>query len=466
MNPLRGPLSRRTLLRGLGGAAVALPFLEAMAPAIARAQSAAPKRFFVCYGGIAHGGGAMSIPSSSGALGTLPRAFTALDSVKQHVSLLTTMTVPTYNKGTSAPPGGRLNEQHGMIATPMLTGVYSRESMPVMPIAHSGALPGTNGAHTVDQLVADAIGGGNRLKSLQVRTQTIGYGGGPAKGVISGRMENGKSRGLDPISSLVTLYSTLFSGVSSGGGTSTPTLAMNLRRKKSVLDLVLGPANALANNVSSEDKARLDAYFTEIRELENRIQPTMAGGGASCSVPQKPTDPAIGNNAFGEWSSESTRGDIQADMIALAFACDITRSVSWCMTFDQCFMSSRYASGVDNDMHALSHQGTQQNLADNANWHAARLAKLVGKLASLSEGSDTVLDNTFGALLFAEGSNAHNSSNMCFVAAGSPSRLKMGQHIPTGGAHPAQLMVSGMQAVGMNVSKLGQINGPLASIMR
>jgi len=44
------PLDRRTLLRGVGGVAVALPFLDAMWPARARAQAARPRRFFVMTG--------------------------------------------------------------------------------------------------------------------------------------------------------------------------------------------------------------------------------------------------------------------------------------------------------------------------------------------------------------------------------------------------------------------------------
>jgi hypothetical protein len=174
----------------------------------------------------------------------------------------------------------------------------------------------------------------------------------------------------------------------------------------------------------------------------------------------------VGANNFGGWSNETTRGDLMADMIALAFACDLTRAVSWMLTFDQCFMSSRDAAGPTEDMHYLSHNGTAQNLADNANWHAARFARLIGKLATLTDGAgQPLIDSTFLALLFAEGENAHNSLHMTYLTAGCRSQLKLGQHLDAGGQHPAKILISGMQAIGLTRTTLGEISGPLASLM-
>ena len=447
------PLSRRAVLRG-AGALVALPFLDAMQSGVARAASTASKRFVVAYGGISHGSARVSQPATTGPLGVLPRAFRSLEPVKQHVTILSKLTVPVYLDGQTPPPGSRKNAQHGMIAAPVLTGVHSRDGMAVMPIAHSGDEAGVPGAHTVDQLVADAIGGSTLIKSLQARVQTIGYGGGGSKGIVSGRMEGTQPRPLAPTTSLTSLYTNLF-------GDST-VLAPNLRRRKSVLDLVLDDAKRLSARLGSGDRARLETYFTEIRDLERRIDASVGG---SCVAGPMPAEPPVGVNAFGGWSSETARGDAMADMIALALSCDLTRSVSWMLTFDQCFMTSQYSAGVTEDMHACSHSGTDENLADNANWHAERFGRLVQRLAALDEGTGTVLDQTFAVLVFAEGENAHNSASLTYVAAGSKDVLKMGQHINAQGAHPATLMVSGMQALGMNVSRLGEISGELGALM-
>src|SRR5205085_1095215 len=109
------------------------------------------------------------------------------------------------------------------------------------------------------------------------RVQAAGFGFGEEKGVCSARMTGTQVRGLSPIFSPQLLYATLFSGFTppTGGGvpTTPPPLALNLRKQKSVLDLVLGDAHRLTSRLSGQDRARLEQHFDEIRALENRLVP-------------------------------------------------------------------------------------------------------------------------------------------------------------------------------------------------
>lgn len=466
----RRSLSRRAFLRGAGGAIVGLPFLSAMAPRRAAAQSAAPRRFVVLYNGSCQTHGGMDTMASGPLPATMPRGWQALQPLRAKASVVSHLTLPIYQGTQTPPPGGAYNKQHGGTMAPILAGVHALDHMAV-----------SAGGHTVDQLVADAIGAGTRLPSVQARVQAAGYGFGAAKGICSARLEGGRIRGLDPIFSPAVLYSTLFSGFvpptgGGGGSTTPPPLSLVLRKKKSVLDLVLADAQRLSQKLSGDDRARLEQHFAEIRALEERLIQAAPPSGpppatsGSCRAPSDPgpDGPIAAPGNFAGWSEETSRGDLMADLLALALACDLTRSVSWMLTFDQSGLSSEHLSGALADIHAVSHLqgGTPANIQDNANWHVARFARLVERLGALPEGGGTLLDRTCVVYVSAEGNNAHNKSNYTFAYAGCPDVVRPGVLVNAGGAHPAQLMMGALHAVGLPRSTFGELGGgPLAGMM-
>lgn len=463
--PIKKPLSRRTFLQGSGGVALALPFLEAMLPSLASAAQVTP-RMVVLYGGAPTYFGKLTLPF--GALsGSLIQPISSLVPVSQHVSVLMNMSLPSYVKGATAPPGACLVRQHHTAPGPMLGGVTTIDGKPMM-----------NGAHTVDQVFADAYGGATRFKSIQARVQTLGYGYGASGGEICSRFQNGVTNTLAPIDSPLALYTKLFSG--GVGGSSTPptsTVSAQVMNRRSVLDLILGDANRLAGSLSGADKIRLEQHFDEIRQIEKRLvtAPVASTGAAgSCTLPASPgNDPATGSDVFGGWSSETIRGDLMTDMIAMALACDLTRAVSLQLTFDQCGLGSLNISGVDKDLHQISHDvgndttGVLKNaMYQHTNWHCARFARLVQKLAMLQDGAGSVLDNSFLGMGFGEGVSAHNRSTMHLFIAGNKSRVKLGQCIDAAGEHPARMWISGLNSLGVNTAQLGQISGIMQSILK
>lgn len=452
------PLSRRTLLRGAGGFLVGLPFLEAMLPKLVFAQHATtPKRFVVSFCGTIVGNDTVSNPGAYGALpSTLPASWKGLEPVRQHVSVISNLTIPVYNSGTTpTAPASAYNQQHGTTPAPMLAGVTSLDTMAVMVRGQ-----------TADQYAAAGLGAGSKLDSLQVRTQLLSYTGSNSnhKGIMSARSSGGQVLTLPPVVSPSALYTLLFGG----GGTSTPGDLGPLERKASVLDLIAADRQRLTGNVGASDKVRLEQHFDEIRALEASVQAAIAGGGTGgggCGPATAPVDPPAGANTFVGWSNETLRGQMMADMIAYALSCDLTRAVSWMMTFDQVQMANVFDATTE--MHDDSHnaQTRTASCAANANWHATLFARLVAKLASMPEGAGTVLDNTFLSLMFAESKTAHGRSGMRHLVAGAPSKIKNGMHIDGGGQHPGKIQISGFQAVGLTQNTLGELTGALGPIM-
>ncbi len=447
------PLSRRTFLCGAGHALVALPFLEAMLPKLLFAAPTPPNRFVVSFCGTVVGNDTLSNPGAYGALpATMPPSWKALEAVRTRVSVISNLNIPVYNNGTTpTAPASAYNQQHGTTPATLLAGVTSVDTMPVMVRGQ-----------TADQYAATTLGPGSKLASLQVRTQVLPYTGSNNnnKGIMSARKQGTQLLTLPPIVSPSQLFSSLFgNGAPVTGGPGA------LQRQASVLDLIADDAQRVTSSLGANDKIRVDQHFEEIRALERTMQAAIAGGGSGgCGPATAPVDPAIGANTFVGWSNETLRGQMMADMIAYALSCDLTRAVSWMMTFDQVQMAN--VADSQTEMHDDSHnaQVRPTNIAANCNWHATLFARLVAKLATLPEGTGTVLDNTFLSLVYAESKTAHGRSGMRHLVAGMPSKIKNGMHIDGGGQHPGKIQISGLSAIG-GPTTLGELSGPLAPLM-
>src|SRR5262245_26863607 len=194
----RASLSRRALLRGAAGSAVALPWLEIMG---ARpAQAAAPLRYLVCFAGSSLGGDGDRrpnefIPTKTGAGYDMTTALAPLGAagVDKHVTVVSGLRIPVGG------PAGYTGFHAGVLSS-LLTGVAN---------ADGSAVTGTSS----DQLAVDALGGATKFKQLALRIQAAGYGDGPyrARDSVSYRREGGSvSRKLSMEPSPRAAYDALF----------------------------------------------------------------------------------------------------------------------------------------------------------------------------------------------------------------------------------------------------------------
>jgi hypothetical protein len=132
------------------------------------------------------------------------------------------------------------------------------------------------------------------------------------------------------------------------------------------------------------------------------------------------------------------------------------------------------------DLHECGHNGDQNNrgqlpVSTCLKWHVSIYAQLVQKLQATTEGAGTALDNTV-ALFVPEGGHGlqlndatsmwqtHSVEDMVMLVAGRAGGLKPGNHIASGGAHPAACLVSAMQAAGFSGDTLGEVKGNIAAL--
>jgi hypothetical protein len=107
-------------------------------------------------------------------------------------------------------------------------------------------------------------------------------------------------------------------------------------------------------------------------------------------------------------------------------------------------------------------------------WHVKHFGYLIDKLRNTPEGSGTMLDNV-AALLIHEGghgldtatgkaNSSHSTENMACLIAGRAGGLKPGQHVVASGMHPANVIISAMQAVGYSTPTLGEVTGAIPQL--
>jgi hypothetical protein len=325
------PLARRTILRGIAGGGISLPFLEAMRPRVANAQAAPVRRFisffYPCgtdprkWNGTAGPLNATTVPECLQDL----KGFAAEGIWPAETALLSDVTSVT-----------------GIDHSGVCTEIHS----PAMALsAHKPTTTAnTPGAPSLDQFLADSLQGTTPYRSLALAAT-------PSTDLHQGNIS---FRAAGQASSVTRnprdLFNTLFpAGTMTPGGMTTEDRAR--RRQKSVLDFVLEDANRLNAKLGAGDRQRLGQYLQAISEVERQII-VVTPPPATCTAP---TQPATGGN----WHSK-TKAFI--DLLVLAMACDKTRIVtlqysdSWGVNYtDYTLGSGQEALGTWSD-HFISHK--------------------------------------------------------------------------------------------------------------
>ena len=418
-------LSRRTLLRGaLGGmgASLSLPFLEAMMPARAWAQAKPPVRVGLWF----WGGGVHReafVPSAAGRGFTLTPQLQPLAPVKQYLTVVTGYDLKITGTGHHSSRAGAV------------AGSYD------------GSMYGYPSTPSFEQVAANAHAGKTRFRSLEVGVSQRGMN---PYGAITSSW-NGSP--IQPELSPQALFDRVF-GVGFTGGS--PTMVTNGRvaARRSVLDVTLQNSAALKSKLGAADKNRLDMHLESIRELERRLAgmqtTTMA---SSCAAPGRPQAyPVVGG-----------REPIQAvsrafsDLLAIALACDLTRSFYFQINAMQSDVVL-WDAGLNEGLHDLTHDNARRaDTSKGITYLMGELSYLLGKLASLPEGGGTLLDNccVLGTTDHGDAS-AHDIHDFPFIVGGRAGGALRGDlHVRGDRSNASQVHLTLLRACGLPVSSFG-----------
>jgi hypothetical protein len=435
MKPFR--LSRRALLRGAGGDAVALPMLEIMTPVKrAMAQMTPPKRFIVWFTPNGTIKPAWTPTGSPGTNFTLSRILAPLEANKAHITVLDGIDNVVATKG--------LGDDHMKGMGSMLTGI---ELLPGTTQGGCCEPAGLAGGISVDQEIANNIGTTTKFKSLELGVQT--GGGGNVWAYTSYAAAN---QPLPPDQNPVNVFNRVFSSV----GANNAELQRIQAERRSVLDAVKRGYSSLTPKLGSFDKQKLDEHFTHIRDMEMRITANPTGG-ATCVKPAAPTIDYRANANF------PMVGKLQMDMMVMAMACDLTRvgTIQW----ERSVGDVRFTwvdPAITRGHHDFSHDGdgtvdTVEMLTKINVWFSEQFNYLINALKVPDPLGGTLLDNTLIIWVneLSRG-NAHSHPDMPFVLAGHAGGLPGGQfHKFSGSVSHNNLLVSCLNLMGINATTFG-----------
>jgi hypothetical protein len=442
-------IPRRTILRG-AGAALALPFLEAMVPArTALAQTAAnPKPRFVGLF-VPHGAApGYWVPDKVGPLGTeLPYIYKSLEPLRDYTVILSGL-----HSRSAEPPPGVTGADHWVAAAFMCADKPKKT-------AGADVQAGT----TIDQIIAQKIGRESLLPSLQMAVEDPGANSSNCGEGYSCVYTNTISWAT-PTSPLPmelnpqVVFERMF-----GDGTTAEQRAARRKRDQSILDSLTASLSRLRGTLGAADRARLDDYQENVRAIERRLQIAMK---ASVVAPENIEVPVGVPQTFDEHIK------LQFDLLALAFEADITRVGTLLFARDLTGRTYPASEAPTSGFHGVSHHGEDPRrileLAKINKYHVAMVAHLAGNLASKKEGDGTLLDHSM--ILF--GSNMGNSNQHVhhdvphILVGGANGKLEGGRHLayPSKTVPTGNLLLSILDKFDIHQDSIGDSTGRLEAL--
>jgi Protein of unknown function (DUF1552) len=438
-------LPRRTFLRGMG-AALALPMLDAMVPALA-AQAAKPKavpRLGFYY--VPNGTYLPNFhPVGVGANFELTPVLKPLESLRNNIVVLSGLA----NKGAeNLSEGGGV---HTRVGAAWLSGIRPKKT--------EGA--DIEAGTSIDQMAAAVIGQDTPLNSLQM---ALDYD------FVVGSCENGYSCVYQRTFSWKTPTTPMpmesnpravFERMFGEGGTAAERFA-RMRQDRSILDLAVEDMARLRRRLGGDDRSTVDEYLTAIRDVEQRIQ-------RAERQTQTSAIPAV-EQPVGIPDQFDDHARLMLDLNLLAFQADVTRVVA--------FQFSRELSGrpypwvgVPDGHHSVSHHQLDPEKIMKATkinaYHVSLFGYLLEKMKNTRDGDGTLLDNSI--MMYGAGmgdSDHHTPVNIpTILAGGGRGELKGGRHLVYPENTPmTNLGLTILDKIGLHKDSIADSTGRLADL--
>ena len=439
-------LSRRHLLRGLG-AALALPVLDSMVPALSAlaGTAAAPiKRLGVFY--VPNG---MSMPywfpKTEGPLAAMPPTLKSLEAFRDRVLLC---------GGLADEPANRVRGggDHARSAGTFLTGVPFKLT--------SGA--DVFGSISMDQIAAKELAKETQLGSLELGIESnamLGSCDGGASCAYTNTIAWSNETTPLPIENDPrAVFERLFG---TSGSTDRGARLARIQQDRSILDFVNEQISGLQRQIGPTDKIRVTEYLDSVRDVERRIQMAEQQNSRELPVVEQP---------IGIPSDYAEHARLMMDMLALAYQTDLTR-ISTFMLAKEVSGRSYPEIGVADSHHPVSHHQDEpaklERLHKINEYHFRQFAYLVDKLSKLPEGDGTMLDHTlflYGTGISDSNTHFHDDLPIALVG-GKAAGIKGGRYIRYPKGTPlTNLHVTILEQMGMQVERIGDSTGKVGRL--
>ncbi len=455
-NPLR--FTRRNLLRGSLAATALVPLLDARRVS---GQTTSPTRLVV----VSSPNGtrnAMFWPTGSETDFELGALVSPLEPFKDKLTFLKGIRLNDSLQNGAL--GGTLGSEHARGTGGMLTARPLNSGTEFESFGNTTS--GWGSGQSIDQYLAERIGTATTFPSLQLGVHVRDA---EVRARISYRASNQPN---PPREDPAEVFSTLFSSSTpTPNGDTDPALQRLWAQRQSVFDISNAETERLMSVVGSDDRLKLEAHLTSMRDVEQRLVGAtgagMPAGGGDCTAPtMQATDLSVDNEY-------PTAGQLQMDLAAAALACDQTRilTLQWSYSESEHLFQFLQADGasINGNHHAISHDFSQSGVGyDSYNriqtWYAEQFAYFLGKLDSYQEGDRSLLDNTIVLWATEIGeSTQHDLGLMPYVLAGGASgRIRPGRFVDYGNTlhDNNQLLVSLAHAMGVDdLTEFGDPSG-------
>ncbi len=443
-------ISRRTVLKSMG-VTVALPFLDAMVPARTlwaktAAAASAGKTRLLCME-MVHGSAGSTVlgikknlwaPAAVGRDFDLsPSSLSPLEPFREYVTIVSNTDV----RGAEA------------VTLPEIGGDHFRSSAVFLTQSHPKQTQGSDvhAGTSLDQIYAQRFGQDTPIPSMQLSIENVDQAGGCVYGYSCIYTDTiswaSPSQPLPMIRDPRVVFDQLF-----GVGATPEERAANRRADRSILDWITAQVGQLRRELSPGDRARLNEYLDDIREIERRIQQVEArnASGEQRELPEAP---------IGVPDSFEEHVKLMMDLQVLAFAADVTRVFSFKLGRDA---SSRSypESGVKTGFHPASHHGEREDrimdFSKINRYHVSLVPYLLEKLKNTPDGDKNLLENSliiYGSPM--GDSNIHNHKRVpLFLAGHASGRLKGNLHVKADdGTSMANVMLTLLHGLGCDDMK-------------
>jgi hypothetical protein len=449
-------LSRRTALRGLGGA-LALPLLDAMVAAATplHKTAAAPKTRFAAIEMVHGAAGSSKIGRAKNlwSPATVGRGFEITPTLKSLAPFQDYLTIisDTDLRNAMALSSAEEGADH------------TRSSAVFLTAAHPKMTEGSDIylGPSIDQIYAQYAGRETALPSIQLCIEDVGSLSGACGFGYSCVYANTISWS-SPTTPLPmernprAVFEQLF-----GDGAEAGERALRRGADRSVLDTILLEVGALKKDLPAADRRRLDAYLNDVREVERRIQ-KIEKFNARRDAGRLPDAPVGVPDAFED------HVQLMFDLQVLAFQTDVTRVSSFKMGRD---VSSRVypESGVKSPFHALSHHGMNPARIDEFarlnQYHVSKVAYFLDRLKNTPDGDGNLLDRSMVLYGSPMGdSHVHEHKHLpLFLAGKANGKLQGNLHVRCPEGTPmANVLLTLLRRLDVPAGKFGDSVGEVA----